>query len=701
MSNPVELLHQLADVYGVQNYYYSLNGERCEASSDALLAVLRALGAPVQQLGDAGEALRLHWNGFWRQLAEPACVAWDGRYGELMLRLPACESGTLNCRLEFESGETRFWTCSVAELGVAESAMNEDVPFVGRRLILPDALPLGYHRLVLQINDRTSETWVIAAPERAYAPAPGTQGKLWGGFLPTYAIRSERNWGAGDFTDLGNLIGWVQGLGGGLVGTLPLLAAFLEEPFEPSPYAPASRLFWNEFYLDVDRVFAEEKIGDVPGLADIRKECATLRATELVDYRAVMAAKRGVLAHVQREVFARSWSRRGDFEAFLKDHPRVEDYAAFRAVGERLRTSWVNWPEPLRSGTVQPGDYDAENARYHAFVQYLAHNQMHGVAEKAGRTGPGLYLDFPLGVNSDSYDVWREQSAFASGISAGAPPDGFFTKGQDWGFPPLHPVNIRKQGYQYLRDCLRHHLQFAGVLRIDHMMGLHRFYWVPKGLGPTQGVYVRYPEQELYAVYCLESVRHQTVLVGEDLGTVPENVRPTMARHHIHRLYVGQFEIHPNQDPPFAPAALGALASLNTHDLPTFAAFWQELDLDDRRDMGMLDDATSKHERGRRNSIRQAVIRYLRQLGLLGEDVSLPLVLRGCLQVLAAMDAGAVLVNLEDLWQAPAPQNVPGTWRERPNWKRKAAHSLEEFDRLPNVRDTLTALNRAIEAHRH
>ena len=699
MSNPDDLLHQLADVNGVQTAYYSLNGELCQASPDALLPVLRALGVPVQQMSDVREALRLHWHGFWRQLAEPACVAWDGRHGELMLRLPARESGTLSCRLEFESGETRSWTCSVTDLAVAESAMNEDAPFVGRRLSLPDALPLGYHRLVLQINGHTSETCIIAAPERAYT-LPGSQSKIWGGFLPTYAIRSERNWGAGDFTDLGNLIGWVQGLGGGLVGTLPLLAAFLDEPFEPSPYAPASRLFWNEFYLDVDRVLAEEKIGDVPGLTDIRKECQALRATELVDYRAVMAAKRRVLAHVQRDLFARSWPRRGDFEAFLKDQPRVEDYAAFRAVGERLRTSWVNWPEPLRGGTIRPCDYDAENARYHAFVQFLAQDQMHGIAEKAGRTGPGLYVDLPVGVNSDSYDVWRERSTFTSGMSAGAPPDGFFTKGQDWGFPPLHPQNIRTQGYKYLRDCLRHHLQFAGVLRIDHMMGLHRFYWVPKGLGPTQGVYVRYPEQELYAVYCLESVRHQTVLVGEDLGTVPENVRPTMARHNIHRLYIGQFEIQPNQEPPFSPPAPGALASLNTHDLPTFAAFWRELDLDARRDMGILDDAASKHERDWRNSIRLAVIRYLRQLGLLGEDTSLPLVLRGCLQVLAATDAGAVLANLEDLWQATEPQNVPGTWRERPNWKRKALHGLEEFDRLPNVRDTLTELNRAVEAHR-
>jgi 4-alpha-glucanotransferase len=697
----VELLHQLADVYGVETGYYRLSGEYWQASSEALLAVLGVLGAPVQGVDDAREALRQYWHGFWRRLIEPVCVAWDGRHGEVTLRLPARESGTANAQLEYESSEIRTWSRAINDLPVVESAMNEDVPFLGRRFTLPDPLPLGYHRLVMQAAGANAECLVIAAPERAYAPPQGAPTKTWGAFLPTYAIRSERNWGAGDLTDLGNLIDWVQGLGGGLVGTLPLLAAFLDEPFEPSPYSPASRLFWNEFYLDLDRVLAMLDVRGAPGLAEVRQECAGLRATELVDYRRVMALKRRVLAHAQREFFARSTAPRGDLEAFLKANPRVQDYAAFRACGERLRTSWVNWPEPMRSGTLKAGDFDEDDARYHAFVQWLAQGQVQTIAERAAQTGPGLYLDFPLGVNPDGYDAWRERTSFAGGVSAGAPPDSFFQKGQDWGFPPLHPQMIRVQGYRYLRDCLRHHLQFAGLLRIDHMMGLHRFYWIPQGMRATEGVYVRYPDNELYAVYCLESIRHQTILVGEDLGTVPPPVRPAMARHNIRRLYVGQFEIQPNYDQPFSPAPQGAIASLNTHDIPTFAAFWKELDLDDRQAMGVLDDEANKQERERRRKIRQALIQYLRRVGLLGEDDGPAAVHSGCLQVLAATDAGAVQANLEDLWQETQPQNVPGTWRERPNWQRKAAHSIEEFDRLPGVKATLAALNRAIEMHRN
>jgi 4-alpha-glucanotransferase len=211
---------------------------------------------------------------------------------------------------------------------------------------------------------------------------------------------------------------------------------------------------------------------------------------------------------------------------------------------------------------------------------------------------------------------------------------------------------------------------------------------------------VRYPEHELYAIYCLESVRQQTMLVGEDLGTVPPAVRPAMAQHNIHRLYVGQYEIQPNYERPFSPAAAGAIASMNTHDMPTFTAFWKDLDLDDRLAMGTLDDATNMQERERRQHIRQAVMQFLEKIGFLGEETSIPAILRGCLQMLAATDSDVVLANLEDLWQATEPQNVPGTWRERPNWQHKAAHNLEEFDSLLDIRDTLAALNRASQSHR-
>lgn len=708
-----EALRELAELCGVETAYIDDQGRRQEVSDESLLAVLNVLGVPLNKPGDAADAVRQQRQARGRRAVEPVLVAWEGKLDAISLRLPARESGTLSCRLELESGEARFWSCSVSELPVTERTEIEGVAYQTHALHLPNGahpagtVPLGYHRLVLQLHQHAWESTLIAAPEMAYAPQ---RQRTWGTFLPVYAMRTERSWGAGDFTDLETLIAWTKAQGGGLVGTLPLLAAFLNEegsasakgaPFEYSPYSPASRLFWNEFFLDVTRVpelaHCPEAREYVEGAA-LREELAALRREPLVDYQRVMAAKRRALSLLARSLLQGAAGRVQAYQAFLQKNPRVLDYAAFRATNEKQGTSWWSWPERLREGTLQAGDYDEEARRYHAYVQWLTNEQLASVAARAQEAGPGLYLDFPLGVNPDSYDVWRERSSFAVGMSAGAPPDLFFTLGQDWGFPPLHPENTRAQGHRYLRACLAHQLEHAGVLRIDHMMGLHRFYWVPHNLGPRHGAYVRYPADELYAVYSLESNRHKTVLIGEDLGTVPPAVRPAMARHRVHRMYIAQYELRPDAREPFPPMPEGALASVNTHDMPTFAAYWQALDVADRQEMGLMNEAEGEQERQRREQIRAAVLRVLRQAGLLGKEDDLPEVLRALLCWMARGPAQAVLANLEDLWLAEAPQNVPGTWREKPNWRRKASHTLEQLEQVPGLLETLRALDQTVRA---
>jgi 4-alpha-glucanotransferase len=696
MTNAASPLEDLAKSYGVQTSYYSDRGELITPSTDAVLTVLQVLGAKVTRSDAVADALRARTQEIWRRVVEPVHVAPDGRSGDLPLRVPATpSSGKVDCRLHLETGQSTEWSARVETLPVTEMATVENVTYRVHRLPLP-TLPIGYHRLSISIGTARQECLVLAAPRQAWAPAQPL--KTWGGFLPLYAVRSARDWGAGDFADLASLISLVQRQGGGLVGTVPLLAAFLEEPCDPSPYSPASRLFWNEFYLAVDRIpelersSAARKLVNSPEFQEERK---ALRATKLVDYRRLMALKRRVLTELAATFFQEPGPRRAPFQEYLAKKPRTEDYAAFRATGENRRASWWSWPAAARAGTLTAGDYDEANRRYHLYVQWQADEQLGALSEKAGEDGPGLYLDLPLGVNPDSYDVWRDRTSFAPGISAGAPPDVFFTKGQDWGFPPLHPENIRIDGYRYLRDYLRQHMQYAGVLRIDHMMGLHRLYWVPQQLGARDGVYVRYPAEELYAIYSLESNRHKTILVGEDLGTVPDYVRPAMAEHRIHRLYVAQYEAQPEPERALPPPPAGAVASLNTHDMPTFAAFWSGGDLKDRQGMGLLDDEGVRKESDRRAAIRKGLIRRLRDAGWLGRDEDRQSVLRACLQLLAASDAQVVLANLEDLWGATEPQNRPGTWREKPNWQVKAALSLEEFEKLNGFCCTLRALNRA------
>ena len=517
-------------------------------------------------------------------------------------------------------------------------------------------------------------------------------------------MRAQRSWGSGDFSDLLALRDWVGKQGGSLVGTLPLLPTFLGElsddaPFDPSPYAPVSRLFWNEFYIDVTKLPELMECREAQTLVSspaFQGEIRALQASSLVDYRRSMALKRKVLEELARKFFAARPERTIDFQNYLKARPTLGDYARFRAACDRQHTRWREWPERMQRGVLRAGDFDSDPEHYHLYAQWRAHEQLKSVSQQARNNGAGLFLDFPLGVHPDGYDVWRNQDAFALKANGGAPPDSFFPKGQDWGFPPLHPERIREQGYRYFIACLRHHLRHARFLRIDHVMGLHRLFWVPQGCEPREGVYVHYRAEEFYAILALESERHHALLVGEDLGTVPPYVRPAMKRHHLYRTYIVQYELTPNIRKPLPRVPTRSLASLNTHDMSTFRAFWEGADIQDRLKLGLLDQAGVRTERKARKALKQALVRYLRRKRRLRtKSPKAGTVLRACLAHLASDSRAPVMVSLEDLWSELQPQNVPGTRDERPNWRRKARFPFEVFSRMPQVVKLLREVNRS------
>lgn len=670
-------LGQLARLYGVITEYRDFTGRTRHASPDALLAVLGALGAPVEgPATNIPDALRLRRQELWRRPCEPVAVCWTGENNDIELRLQARRwEGSVFCCLEPEEGEPLQWTAETARLPLAGMETLEGVEYNARRLPLPAGLPPGYHRLTIQLPDGVCETMLISAPVQAYDLPAGTD-RAWGVFLPLYALRSARSWAACDVTDLETLMDWVRGLGGSLAGTLPLLAAFMDEPFDPSPYAPVSRMFWNEFYLDVTKV---PELGQCPPALELlnspgfQSEIAALRNAPLVDYRRGMEIKRRVLELLARCCYASESPRQAALRRWTAENPAARDYARFRAAVSRQRAPWTEWPERMRSGDLQEVDFDPDSERYHLYVQWVASGQFRDLAARAREHGPGLYLDFPLGVHSGGYDVWRERSAFATSAACGAPPDRLNAWGQNWGFPPLHPGRLREQAYRYFIACLRHHFRHAGVLRLDHVMGMHRLFWIPANLPAGEGVYVRYPAEEFYAILTLESQRHRTLLVGEDLGTVPGSVRSSMARHGIRRMYVLPFEIKPVPRRGLHPVPAGSLACLNTHDMPPFASFWQQS----------------------KPGTRAALSRFLFRRGLLRTPgSSVQAVLRACYNYLAGGRARIVLVNLEDLWLETAPQNVPGTGMEKPNWRRKARRDFEDFSRAPSVLKILGEIDR-------
>ncbi|MHB8156759.1 MAG: 4-alpha-glucanotransferase [Desulfocucumaceae bacterium] len=667
-NKQIRMLQRLAGLSGVELSYHNDKGDRKEADPDTLIKVLGSMGLPLASAADIKDAAREGARGYWRRFCEPVVVVWDGESAGIDLRLPKHnEEERAQCRLELESGGLLRWSVKLSRLPVLKTAQVDGVKYSIRRLKLISGLPLGYHRLNITVAAGVKDILIISAPRQAFSLSSGE--KIWGVFLPLYALYSGQSWGAGSFTDLGALTGWVGKLGGSTVGTLPLLAAFLEEPFEPSPYSPVSRLFWNEFFIDIEKVQGSA-VHDA-----LQEDIDRLRLGRLVDYRAGMAVRRKVLENCADQFFRGSPGRQDSLWQWVKEKPMALEYARFRAVVDSRREGWPAWPGRMKSGAILDGDYDSVDERYHLFVQWVAHLQMEEAADIARLSGRGLYLDLPLGVNGGGFDVWKERDAFVLDSSVGAPPDQLCPGGQNWGFPPLHPERIREQGYRYYISCLRHHMRHAGILRLDHVMGLHHLFWIPGGMDADSGVYVKYRAEEFFAILALESRRHSTLIVGEDLGYVPEVVREAMSDHSIYGMYVLPFQYTGVTEAALRPAGRDSLTCLNTHDMPPFASYW-------------LDSEKSARDR--------AVLPiYLYNQGWLevaGNKVEE--VLTGCLSHLAASQSQIMVVSLEDLWTETEPQNVPGTCDEYPNWRRKARYSAEEFTRSPEVNDILQNINR-------
>jgi 4-alpha-glucanotransferase len=678
-SHELSILRKLAKSYGVQTSYDDVRGQRCDASPESLITILKLLGAPLERTSDCVEALHEKQLAVLKRRLDPVALAWDGHAIDVELRLPEHKvDGTFQAEIVEENGESHQWEGRLADLP-AERKLSGSL-MVRRRLAIPGNLPLGYHRLVVQLLGESHESLLLAAPTRAYSPSGNGWQRSWGAFAPLYALRSDTNWGAGDFSDLRILKDAVRNLGGGLVATLPLLAAFLDEPFEISPYSPVSRLFWNEFYLNIAQIpdlAYSPKARSLLESTAIQTELAELRSAPMVDYRRTMALKRQVLEEVSKAFFTKFSSRRDAYEQYASEHSYLDSYGRFRAATELSRRPWPEWSEDIKSLEYRLPDFK-QVEQYHTYVQWLANAQLEAAA--ARDDGCGLYLDLPLGVNLNGYDVWREPTLFATGVAGGCPPDIVFTQGQNWGFAPLHPENIRTHHYRYVRDFLRHQMRFTKVLRIDHMASFHRVWWIPSGAAASEGVYVRYPAEELYAVFALESHRHKTMLVGEDLGTVPPEVPRAMARHNVHRMYVVQYELKPDSGAALPEPPATSVASVNTHDMPPFAGFWTGEDLSERAMAGLLRDDQQEEAAVDRETLRAALRGFLQAKDYLPPGSSdTAEVLAACLAYLRDNAARIVVLNLEDLYGEIASQNVPSGSRQDTNWRRKSARSLPEL----------------------
>ena len=584
----------------------------------------------------------------------------------------------------------------------------------GEALALPPRLPQGYHSFTLRQGRKQWQTRIIIAPRRCYLPEPLQQGeKRWGALVQLYTLRSDSNWGIGDFGDLQQMLEQVAANGGDFVGLNPLHALYPAQPDHASPYSPTSRRWLNVLYIDVNQVAAFAHSTEAQRwwkLAKTRNALKQARATDWVDYSAVAALKMTALRFAWQ-----SWQPDADFQQFVAEGGEPLRYqAAFdgilaeRAASHPDEWGWEKWPEGWRTAhqpEVQQWCADHEDEiQFWSWLQWLAQQQFAACWQRSQQLGMavGLYRDLAVGVAQHSAETWLDPQLYKLGASVGAPPDRLGPLGQNWALPPLDPHVMRARGYQPFIDLLRANMRDCGALRIDHVMALLRLWWIPYGEGADKGAYVSYPVEELMAILALESQRHGCMVIGEDLGTVPPMIVRMLRSHGIFSWKVLFFE--QERDGRYRPPSAyprQSIASASTHDLPTLSGFWQAGDLTLGEKLGMYRGSVLQSLQQQRVTQKQALLNALQQAGAmsaqgteLANEPSLSPALNLAMHRFLAQTGSALLgLQPEDWLGMTSPVNVPGTVNEYPNWRRKLSATLEVMFDDKAVQQVMKAVN--------
>jgi len=559
------------------------------------------------------------------------------------------------------------WTITGNGNLIAQGETSEPV------IAWPADLPLGYHRLTLtDAKGVTEEVPMIVAPERAFG---GDFDRGWLLAVQLYSIRSNRNWGIGDFTDLADLVRLAKQLGADGVGLNPLHVLFDDHPADCSPYSPNSRLFLNPLYVDVEAIpeFSADLVPDAAATA------ARLREGDRVPY-ADMAALKWLALRAAFDSFVKSASgvRRNQFDAFRADRaPLLSRFACFEVLRHRFAAPWWEWPAEWQ----QPNDakcaalrngLDKREIEFVEFVQWTADSQLQAAKELAGQLGMrvGLYLDVAVGVQSNGFDAWNEQAAISRHLAVGAPPDVLNTVGQDWGLAGFNAGGLEAQSFVPFADMLAASMRHAGAIRIDHVLGLKRLYLVPRGFKPDNGAYVQMPFEALLGAIARESVANKCIVIGEDLGTVPEGFRETMQDFGIWSYLVMMFERdeagHFRTSDFYRP---NALVTLNTHDLCTYAGWRSFSDLKVKRALGL---DPGEDDQARWNALG-ALDEILHQNDIAAND------LYSVLAFLSRTPSRLMAVSMEDLLGVLDQPNIPGTIDEHPNWRQRLPVALDKI----------------------
>lgn len=723
MNGPAKL-DRLAELCGIAGEYADIWGNTHRAPPEAKRALLGALGWPADTGEELERAIAELESEPWTRVLPPVLVTRDAADIRVPISLPASASGAIDWTLIREDGRRvtgRARPSELEELGRAAAGGRRYV----RRVLSLGGAPHGYHRLELRCGAISAGMSLIAAPGSCHEPQALRRGRgVWGPAVQLYSVRSGRNWGAGDLTDAVAVAEFAAESGAGIVGLNPLHALFPHNPAHCSPYSPSSRRFLNVLYVDPEAVPDFAECGTARKAVRAHRFQVRLRAcrsAELVDYPELSALKLPVLeklyAHFRRAHLEPGSERGRAFRAFQSERGRpLRRHALFEALQERFHKEdrsvhgWTGWPEAYRDPDApEVREFESESLERVEFFEYLQWNADLQLAAASRRSnelgmGLGLYLDLAVGVDQNGAEVWSDRELFALGARVGAPPDEFNRKGQDWGLPPMIPSRLRERGYVPIIDTLRRNMRHAGALRIDHVMGLMRLFCVPPGGTAEDGAYVHYPFDDLLGILALESRRNECMVIGEDLGTVPDEVREKLGPLGVLSYRLLYFE--KDREGVFKPPAgfrERALASVTTHDLPTLAGYWRGEDIEVRARLDLFpSEELREAQAGGRERDRRLLLEALEREGLLpegAEDSSerLPAGLAPALHRYLARSRSRVMVfGPEDAFGQTGQANLPGTVDEHPNWRRKLSARIEEW----RADEGMSALTRALREER-
>lgn len=695
LSNP--LLYELAAAFGIATEFWDWKGRQTEIDDETLVAILASMDVDASDADRAAAALEGWRNRSWTRVLPPCLVVRQGHAQRVLAHVPDGEWLKLGVRLE-EGG----WR-DLAQVEHFEPPRLIDGALIGEAAFeLPDDLPLGYHRLHADTAAGPSESTLVVSPGFLGFPASMGEKRAWGYAVQLYSVRSEESWGIGDLNDLGDLATWAatQQFASYLLVN-PLHAGEPMPPLEPSPYLPASRRFVNPLYVRPEAL-PEYGLLEDEGRARIKQlkaELAVLLADQpLIDRDAIWGFKLAALRVVHDGGL--SPARRMAFDDFVRREGRaLTQFATWCALVTEYGMNWREWPAELhRPSSPEVAGFAERHAGdigFYQWLQWVADVQLRAAQSVARDAGMriGIMSDLAVGVSAQSAEAWTYGNLFAEGVSVGAPPDHFNQTGQDWGQLPWRPDRLDDLSYAPFRTTVAGLLRHSGGMRVDHIMGLFRLWWIPKGMPPTKGTYVRYNHEAMVGILALEAYRAGALIVGEDLGVVEPWVREYLRERGILGTSIGWFE-KDDEGNPLPPEQWReyCLASVTTHDLPPTAGYLDKDHIRLQHELGLLTESLDA-ELALADQEQAAYIGFLRERGFLTDpEPSTEEIVLALHRYLVATPARVLCAALPDAVGDRRTQNQPGTWKEYPNWRIPLSHP----DGLPMALEELYTDERAL-----